>query len=129
MFSSLNSPFPLFRCSNSHDVLIFLTGQEEIENLATQIRCIAKVDVDSFLSSLTIFRMKHVFFNLQSNEIGGPMIRVYPLYAQMNQNKQLEVFQPSTNNYRKVILSTNIAETSLTIKGMLYRPNRLVPKC
>lgn len=54
---------------------------------------------------------------LQSNEIGGPMIRVFPLYAQLTQNKQLEVFQSSNNNYRKVILSTNIAETSLTIKG------------
>ncbi|KAG4076501.1 hypothetical protein HA402_014465 [Bradysia odoriphaga] len=81
----------------NHDVLIFLTGQEEIENMAAQIRSIVK-----------------------SNEIGGPMIRVFPLYAQMNQNKQLEVFQPSTNNYRKVILSTNIAETSLTIKGIKY---------
>ncbi|KAJ6646349.1 ATP-dependent RNA helicase DHX33 [Pseudolycoriella hygida] len=82
----------------NHDVLIFLTGQDEIENLASQIRCIVKV----------------------SNELGGPMIRVFPLYAQLNQNKQLEVFQPSTNNYRKVILSTNIAETSLTIKGIKY---------
>lgn len=52
--------------------------------------------------------------------MGGPPIRVFPLYAQLHQNKQLEVFQPSNNNYRKVILSTNIAETSLTIKGVKY---------
>lgn len=49
-----------------------------------------------------------------------PAIRVFPLYSQLPQNKQMEVFQPSAQNSRKVVLSTNIAETSLTIKGIKY---------
>lgn len=50
----------------------------------------------------------------------GPILRVYPLYAQLAQNRQMDVFLPSGQNTRKVILSTNIAETSLTISGIKY---------
>ncbi|CAB0007941.1 unnamed protein product, partial [Nesidiocoris tenuis] len=47
-----------------------------------------------------------------------PPIRVYPLYAALSQNKQLEVFQPGNPSARRVILCTNIAETSVTIPGI-----------
>lgn len=47
-------------------------------------------------------------------------MRVCPLYAQLAQNRQMDVFVPSSPNTRKVILSTNIAETSLTISGIKY---------
>lgn len=47
-------------------------------------------------------------------------MRVYPLYAQLSQSRQMDVFVPSAPNTRKVILSTNIAETSLTISGIKY---------
>lgn len=50
----------------------------------------------------------------------GPTLRTYPLYAQLAQNRQMEVFQPAAGNTRKVILCTNIAETSLTIPGIKY---------
>lgn len=42
------------------------------------------------------------------------------MYAQLPQNRQMDVFLPSAPNTRKVILSTNIAETSLTIPGIKY---------
>lgn len=50
----------------------------------------------------------------------GSPIRVYPLYSQLAQNRQLEVFNPSAPGTRKVIISTNVAETSLTIPGIKY---------
>lgn len=50
----------------------------------------------------------------------GPTLRVHTLYAQLPQNRQMDVFAPSGMNTRKVILSTNIAETSLTIPGIKY---------
>lgn len=56
----------------------------------------------------------------QSNSLKGPILRVFPLYAQLAQNRQMDVFVPSSPNTRKVILSTNIAETSLTIPGIKY---------
>lgn len=56
----------------------------------------------------------------QTNSLPGPALRVYPLYAQLAQNRQMDVFVPLGPNTRKVILSTNIAETSLTIPGIKY---------
>lgn len=76
---------------------MFLTGQEEIESAAQQIRSLAK-----------------------SNGLKGPIVRVYPLYAQLAQNRQMDVFLSSAPGIRKIILSTNIAETSLTISGIKY---------
>ncbi|KAJ8977724.1 hypothetical protein NQ317_007273 [Molorchus minor] len=81
----------------NHDVLIFLTGQEEIEACAHQIRLLAK-----------------------DPEVHGPPIRVFTLYAAQPSTQQMTVFQPSQPNTRKVVISTNIAETSVTISGIKY---------
>ncbi|XP_010741427.1 ATP-dependent RNA helicase DHX33 [Larimichthys crocea] len=81
----------------SHDILVFMTGQEEIEALARTCRDIAKHLPDGC----------------------GPMV-VIPLYASLPPTQQLRVFQPAPKGCRKVILSTNIAETSVTISGIKY---------
>ncbi|KAJ8917565.1 hypothetical protein NQ315_005614 [Exocentrus adspersus] len=81
----------------NHDVLIFLTGQEEIEACAHQIRLLSK-----------------------DPDVQGPPIRVFTLYAAQPGTQQMAVFQPSQPNTRKVIISTNIAETSVTISGIRY---------
>ncbi|KAJ0061698.1 hypothetical protein NL108_006831, partial [Boleophthalmus pectinirostris] len=81
----------------SQDILVFMTGQEEIEALARTCRDIAKHLPDSC----------------------SPMV-VIPLYASLPPVQQLRVFQPAPKGSRKVILSTNIAETSVTISGIKY---------
>ncbi|MFC4698945.1 ATP-dependent helicase HrpB [Glaciecola siphonariae] len=43
---------------------------------------------------------------------------VYPLYANLSKEQQLSALYPNTEGKRKVILATNIAETSLTIDGI-----------
>lgn len=63
---------------------------------------------------------KIVCYNFQSNSSKGPILRVFPLYAQLAEKRQMDVFTPSAPGTRKVILSTNIAETSLTIPGIKY---------
>lgn len=45
-------------------------------------------------------------------------VRVFPLYAQLAHNKQLECFLPTSDSVRKIVLATNIAETSITIPGI-----------
>ncbi|XP_055714042.1 ATP-dependent RNA helicase DHX33 [Phlebotomus papatasi] len=80
-----------------HDILIFLTGQEEIDAMAEQVRSIAK-----------------------SAEFHDSPMKVFPLYSQLPQHRQLEVFKAMPQGVRKVILATNIAETSLTISGIKY---------
>ena len=47
-------------------------------------------------------------------------MKVLPLYAQLPQHRQLEVFKKAPPNTRKVILSTNVAETSITIRGIKF---------
>uniref|UniRef100_A0A8C5DK58 ATP-dependent RNA helicase DHX33 n=1 Tax=Gouania willdenowi TaxID=441366 RepID=A0A8C5DK58_GOUWI len=81
----------------SHDILVFMTGQEEIEALARTCRDIAKHLPDGC----------------------SPMV-VIPLYASLPPAQQLRVFQPAPKGSRKVILSTNIAETSVTISGIKF---------
>lgn len=78
-------------------MLIFLTGQEEIDAVVHQIRLLAK-----------------------DPEVNGPAVRVYPLYASQPSSQQICVFQSVPENTRKVIVSTNVAETSITISGVKH---------
>ncbi|NXP82224.1 DHX33 helicase, partial [Ramphastos sulfuratus] len=82
---------------SSQDILVFLTGQEEIEAMTKTCRDIAK----------------HL-------PEGCPRLLVMPLYASLPYSQQLRVFQAAPKGCRKVILSTNIAETSITIPGIKY---------
>ncbi|KAB1265328.1 ATP-dependent RNA helicase DHX33 [Camelus dromedarius] len=82
---------------SSQDILVFLTGQEEIEAMSKTCRDIAKHLPD-----------------------GCPSMLVLPLYASLPYAQQLRVFQEAPKGYRKVIISTNIAETSITITGIKY---------
>lgn len=47
-------------------------------------------------------------------------MKVCPLYSSLPQNQQLDAFANPPNGTRKVVLSTNIAETSVTIDGIRY---------
>ncbi|KAG5488995.1 hypothetical protein JIQ42_00615 [Leishmania sp. Namibia] len=79
------------------DVLCFLTGQEEVEDA----------------KRILLERMK-----LLPNDV--PDFSVLTLYAAMPYEQQLLVFEPSQHGQRKVILATNIAETSITVEGIRY---------
>ncbi|XP_065842530.1 ATP-dependent RNA helicase DHX33-like isoform X2 [Oscarella lobularis] len=79
------------------DILIFLTGQEEIETTERILN-----DCQQHLDSkyLRLF--------------------VCSLYAALPSRLQSKVFHPAPTGHRKVVLSTNIAETSVTIPGIKY---------
>jgi ATP-dependent RNA helicase DHX37/DHR1 len=47
-------------------------------------------------------------------------MHVVPLYSLLLGNKQMRVFQPPPPGTRLVVVSTNVAETSLTIPGIRY---------
>lgn len=78
------------------DILAFLTGQEEIETMARQARAIAKEFPDR------------------------PRLEVITLYAAKPVEQQQQVFRKTGNNCRKLVLATNIAETSVTISGVRH---------
>ncbi|SMR63660.1 unnamed protein product [Zymoseptoria tritici ST99CH_3D1] len=79
------------------DILVFLTGQETIQNLAKL--------VEEFAKNLTT---------------DFPKMLVLPLFAALPQTAQQRIFERAPPNTRKVILSTNIAETSVTVPGVRF---------
>lgn len=79
------------------DILVFLTGQETVENLENLVNEYA-IGMDPSL----------------------PKILVLPLFAALPQAAQQRVFAPAPPRTRKVILATNIAETSVTVSGVRY---------
>ncbi|PIO62075.1 helicase protein [Teladorsagia circumcincta] len=79
------------------DILVFLTGQEEIESVQE-----ALMEKTKALGS----KIKELI----------PL----PIYANLPSDLQAKIFEPTPPNARKVILATNIAETSVTIDGICY---------
>ena len=88
------------------DILVFLPGQEDIEDLQELLKA-KKEEINNILPN-----GKNIEY------------KVLPLFGSLPSNLQLKIFRPIKNkqgkNIRKIILSTNIAETSLTIKNIKY---------
>jgi HrpA-like RNA helicase len=78
-------------------ILVFLTGQEDIETLETLL--------EEYARTLPADALK---------------LLVCPIFAAMPREQQMKVFEPAPKDVRKVILATNIAETSITINGIRY---------
>lgn len=50
----------------------------------------------------------------------APPLAVLPIYSQLPSDLQAKIFQKAEGGIRKCIVATNIAETSLTVDGILY---------
>lgn len=79
------------------DVLVFLTGQEEIDTAVEMLQ-------------------------QRTRDLGtkiGEML-ILPIYAALPPDMQAQIFSRTPPGARKVVIATNIAETSLTIDGIKY---------
>ncbi|GAU26869.1 hypothetical protein TSUD_02710 [Trifolium subterraneum] len=79
------------------DILLFLTGQEEID----------------FACQSLYERMKGLGKNV-------PELIILPVYSALPSEMQSRIFDPAPPGKRKVVVATNIAEASLTIDGIFY---------
>jgi pre-mRNA-splicing factor ATP-dependent RNA helicase DHX15/PRP43 len=104
--AAIRTTLYIHQAEDEGDVLLFLTGEEEIEDACRKIR--AEGD------------------ELSSKGMAGPLL-VVPLYSSLPPQQQQRIFDPAPPARasdglpgRKVVVSTNIAETSLTIDGIVY---------
>ena len=79
------------------DVLLFLTGEQEIMDACNKL-----------------LRAMMTFPSDKRNLI------VVPLFSSLPPAQQQAAFEPTPHSSRKVVISTNIAETSVTINGIVY---------
>ena len=78
------------------DILLFLTGQEEIDNACSMLQ-------------IKVNTLKNC-----------PKMIILPVYSAMPSEMQIKIFEPAPPGVRKCIVATNIAEASLTIDGIYY---------
>ncbi|KAI0791356.1 pre-mRNA-splicing factor ATP-dependent RNA helicase PRP43 [Abortiporus biennis] len=106
--AAMRAVLMIHRAQDPGDILLFLTGEEEIEEACRKIQ----VEAD----------------DLQKQDPGsiGPLACI-PLYSSLPTSQQQRIFDPPPSPRsvisppgRKVVVSTNIAETSLTIDGIVY---------
>ncbi|CAN1313420.1 Probable pre-mRNA-splicing factor ATP-dependent RNA helicase DEAH4 [Linum perenne] len=96
--SCLRTAIEIHRKEPEGDVLIFMTGQDDIEKL------VAKLED-----------------KIRGLEEGSCMDAVIlPLHGSLPPEMQVRVFSPAPPDCRRFIVATNIAETSLTVDGVVY---------
>nr|XP_008015627.2 probable ATP-dependent RNA helicase DHX35 isoform X2 [Chlorocebus sabaeus] len=97
--STVETVVKIHQTEGDGDILAFLTGQEEVETVVSmlieQARALARTGMKRHL-------------------------RVLPMYAGLPSFEQMKVFERVSRSVRKVIVATNVAETSITISGIVY---------
>jgi len=79
------------------DVIVFLTGLHEVDDVVSQLINEAK--------------------KLKKDSM---RMRVLPMHGSLPASEQMKVFDRSSKHMRKIVVATNIAETSVTIPGIAY---------
>ncbi|KAL8830582.1 MAG: hypothetical protein Q9170_005673 [Blastenia crenularia] len=95
--AAVTTIFQIHITQGQGDILVFLTGQEEIEAAEQNLQETAR-------------------------KLGSkvPEMVICPIYANLPSELQSKIFEPTPPGARKIVLATNIAETSLTIDGIVY---------
>uniref|UniRef100_A0A8B9FYI1 Probable ATP-dependent RNA helicase DHX35 n=1 Tax=Amazona collaria TaxID=241587 RepID=A0A8B9FYI1_9PSIT len=97
--STVETAMKIHQMENDGDILAFLTGQEEVETVVSmlieQARALSRTGMK-----------KH--------------LRVLPMYAGLPSPEQMKVFERVSHNVRKVVVATNVAETSITVRGIVF---------
>ncbi|KAJ1675280.1 DEAH-box ATP-dependent RNA helicase prp22, partial [Spiromyces aspiralis] len=79
------------------DILLFLTGQEEIDTACEVL-----------------------YERMKALGSAVPELIILPVYSALPSEMQSRIFEPTPPGSRKLVIATNIAETSITIDGIYY---------
>ncbi|XDA82661.1 hypothetical protein R6Z07F_012573 [Ovis aries] len=97
--STVETVMKIHQTEGDGDILAFLTGQEEVETVVSMLIEQARVLGQTGMK-------RH--------------LRILPMYAGLPSFEQMKVFERVSRSVRKVIVATNVAETSITISGIVY---------
>ncbi|KAF9481047.1 pre-mRNA-splicing factor ATP-dependent RNA helicase PRP43 [Pholiota conissans] len=105
--AAIRTTMMIHRSEAPGDILLFLTGEQEIEDACRKIKLEVKDAIKQHPGSV------------------GPIVCI-PLYSSLSPQKQQSIFDSPPvaikggPSGRKVVVATNIAETSITIDGIVY---------
>ncbi|KAI5717670.1 hypothetical protein M8J77_009415 [Diaphorina citri] len=94
--SAVKQALQIHLIPNPGDILIFMPGQEDIE-VTCEVLAERLAEIDN-----------------------APQLLILPIYSQLPSDLQAKIFQKSNDGIRKCVVATNIAETSLTVDGIMY---------
>ncbi|KAK3664051.1 DEAH-box ATP-dependent RNA helicase prp22 [Elasticomyces elasticus] len=95
--SALTTVMQIHLTEPAGDILLFLTGKEEID------------------TSCEI-----LFERMKALGPAVPELIVLPIYGALPSEIASKIFEPTASGARKVVIATNIAETSITIDGIYF---------
>ncbi|CAH1994905.1 unnamed protein product [Acanthoscelides obtectus] len=97
--ASVETVLKINSSKDSGDILVFLTGQEEVDRAV---------------------RLLNEHASLIEESKKKEKMCVLPMYGALPYHEQLKVFKSAPSGHRKVVVATNIAETSVTIPGIVH---------
>jgi len=97
LHAAITTVFQIHTTQPRGDILVFFTGQDEIDTAMENLQETARA---------------------LGNKVGE--LIVCPIYANLPSEMQAKIFEPTPDGARKVVLATNIAETSITIDGVVF---------
>ena len=97
VMSAVKQTIQIHCTASSGDILIFMTGQEDIEGTCTVLA-----------------------EKLEQLGSDCPPLLILPMYSQLPADLQAKIFDAAPKGVRKCVVSTNVAETSLTVDGIKY---------
>jgi pre-mRNA-splicing factor ATP-dependent RNA helicase DHX38/PRP16 len=101
------------------DILIFMTGQEDIE-ITCEVLKGKCMEMRHAVVGMLLIKSRLLALERLEQLDDAPKLAILPIYSQMPADLQARIFQRSESGERKCIVATNIAETSLTLDGVMY---------